>query len=97
MHLTRELTDASLQEIGAEFGGRSHGTVLHACNRVAEQIGSRHESAAAELTELRKRLGAPGRRPAQLTDWPVPLWTRTFPLLADESGPFDSRHPPYDF
>jgi chromosomal replication initiator protein len=58
MRLTRELTEASLQEIGGDFGGRSHNTVLHACNRVAEQALV-DNSVAAELTELRKRLGAP--------------------------------------
>ena len=58
MQLTRDLTEASLQEIGGDFGGRSHNTVLHACNRVAERAVV-DKSVAAELTELRKRLGAP--------------------------------------
>ncbi|MEP6699337.1 MAG: chromosomal replication initiator protein DnaA, partial [Verrucomicrobiota bacterium] len=31
MYLARELTKASLNEIGEAFGGRDHGTVLHAC------------------------------------------------------------------
>ena len=30
MYLTRELTKMSLMEIGDAFGGRDHGTVLHA-------------------------------------------------------------------
>ena len=38
MFLTRELTDASLPQIGEAFGGRSHTTVLHGCNRIAEEI-----------------------------------------------------------
>jgi chromosomal replication initiator protein len=38
LHLSRELTSASLQQIGQAFGGRSHATVLHACKRVADQI-----------------------------------------------------------
>ncbi len=33
MHLSRELTNASYQEIGDAFGGRDHGTVMHACRR----------------------------------------------------------------
>ncbi|MDQ3313174.1 MAG: chromosomal replication initiator protein DnaA [Verrucomicrobiota bacterium] len=41
MYLARELTKASLNEIGDAFGGRDHGTVLHACKlvkrRMAEQ------------------------------------------------------------
>jgi chromosomal replication initiator protein len=38
MYLAREHTDASLPVIGAEFGGRGHTTVLHACRRTAERI-----------------------------------------------------------
>ena len=34
MYLARELTKASLNEIGDAFGGRDHGTVLHACKLV---------------------------------------------------------------
>jgi chromosomal replication initiator protein len=38
IHLTRELTDASLTTIGAAFGGRNHATVLHSCKRVSERL-----------------------------------------------------------
>ncbi|QTL96469.1 chromosomal replication initiator protein DnaA [Iocasia frigidifontis] len=34
MYLARELTDLSLPQIGEEFGGRDHTTVLHAHNKV---------------------------------------------------------------
>jgi chromosomal replication initiator protein len=34
MYLARQLTPASLQEIGSFFGGRDHSTVLHACRKV---------------------------------------------------------------
>ena len=34
MYIARQLTGASLQEIGREFGGRHHTTVLHAINRI---------------------------------------------------------------
>ncbi len=34
MHLARELTGASLNQIGRAFGGRDHSTVSHACNLV---------------------------------------------------------------
>ena len=34
MYLTRLLTKHSLQEIGDAFGGRDHGTVIHACKAV---------------------------------------------------------------
>ncbi len=38
MHLMRELTEVSLPGIGQLFGGRSHSTVRHACERIREQI-----------------------------------------------------------
>ena len=34
MYLCRVLTSAPLKEIGAAFGGRDHGTVIHACKAV---------------------------------------------------------------
>jgi chromosomal replication initiator protein len=38
MYLSRELTKASLNEIGDAFGGRDHGTVLHACKTVRKRM-----------------------------------------------------------
>lgn len=38
MYLSRELTKASLNEIGDAFGGRDHGTVLHACKLVKRRM-----------------------------------------------------------
>ncbi len=38
MYLCRELTDMKLKEIGEAFGGRDHGTVLHACKTVQNRI-----------------------------------------------------------
>jgi DnaA-like protein len=34
MYIARQLTGASLQEIGREFGGRHHTTVLHSINKI---------------------------------------------------------------
>jgi chromosomal replication initiation ATPase DnaA len=34
MYIARQLTGATLQEIGREFGHRHHSTVLHAINRI---------------------------------------------------------------
>ena len=31
MYLSRQMTESSLNTIGEAFGGRDHGTVLHAC------------------------------------------------------------------
>lgn len=38
MFLSRELTGAHYSKIGSYFGGRSHSTVLHACNRIRQQL-----------------------------------------------------------
>ena len=38
MYLARELTKSSLHEIGDAFGGRDHGTVLHACKLVKKRM-----------------------------------------------------------
>jgi chromosomal replication initiator protein len=38
MYLTRTLTKHSLQEIGDAYGGRDHGTVIHACKSVDNMI-----------------------------------------------------------
>jgi len=40
MYLSRALTKGSLMEIGEAFGGRDHGTVIHACKKVAGKIDS---------------------------------------------------------
>ena len=39
MYLARRLTDLSLQQVGAWFGGRDHSTVLHACRKVEQALG----------------------------------------------------------
>lgn len=38
MYLSRAMTKGSLMEIGEAFGGRDHGTVIHACKKVSEKI-----------------------------------------------------------
>ena len=38
MYLARQLTELSLQQIGAYFGGRDHSTVLHACRKVEKAL-----------------------------------------------------------
>jgi chromosomal replication initiator protein len=57
IHLARELTRASLQDIGQAFGGRNHATVLHACKRVRERL-SEDPHAAEDLVELESSLHA---------------------------------------
>jgi chromosomal replication initiator protein len=38
MYLARQLTELSLRQIGAYFGGRDHSTVLHACRKVEQAL-----------------------------------------------------------
>lgn len=38
MYLARHLTESSLNTIGEAFGGRDHGTVLHACRLVKDRM-----------------------------------------------------------
>ncbi len=43
MYIGRKLTDLSLPKLGEEFGGRDHSTVLHAYNKVEEDIENSQE------------------------------------------------------
>jgi len=38
MYITREMTDYSLPKIGQVFGGKHYTTVLHACNKIEDEI-----------------------------------------------------------
>ncbi len=38
MYLSRTMTHNSLMEIGESFGGRDHGTVIHACKKVVAEL-----------------------------------------------------------
>ena len=57
MYLSRTLTKHSLQEIGDAFGGRDHGTVIHACKAVdnmMEQDATMRGSVAFLKSQLAK-------------------------------------------
>lgn len=47
MYLCRELTDMSLPKIGSDFGGRDHTTVIHAYEKIKEDIESNSETRRA--------------------------------------------------
>ena len=57
MYLSRRLTSASLNEIGEAFGGRDHGTVLHA-NRTIEERMKDDEKLRRIVTYLADKLVA---------------------------------------
>jgi len=38
MYITRDLTEFSTTEVGLEFGGRDHTTVMHSCQRIDDRI-----------------------------------------------------------
>jgi chromosomal replication initiator protein len=44
MYVCRELTDLSYPQIGREFGGRDHTTVIHAYDKVAALMQEKHET-----------------------------------------------------
>ena len=45
MFLCRELTDTSLPEIGKNFGGKDHTSVIHACKKINSQLKSNPDTA----------------------------------------------------
>jgi chromosomal replication initiator protein len=55
IHLSRQMTPASLQTIGEEFGGRSHATVVHACKRVSDRLTT-DTDLAHDLRDLESEL-----------------------------------------
>lgn len=55
MYLCRELTDMSLPKIGDEFGGRDHTTVIHAYDKITEDIEKNPETRRA-VSELKRNI-----------------------------------------
>ncbi|WP_194192606.1 chromosomal replication initiator protein DnaA [Clostridium chrysemydis] len=55
MYLSRKLTDMSLPKIGEEFGGRDHTTVIHAYEKISNNL-TRDESLQQTIEDLTKKL-----------------------------------------
>ena len=62
MYLCRELTDLSLPQIGREFGGRDHTTVMSANRKIRKQMAERR-STFNEVTELTSRIKQAAQTP----------------------------------
>ena len=52
MYLSRELTEASLPQIGARFGGRHHSTVMHGVDKIERQLKDGHDPQLQDLVAL---------------------------------------------
>ena len=57
MFLARELTDHSLPQIGADFGGRDHSTVIHAYNKIKEDL-EKNQQLQNIVVDLTQRIQA---------------------------------------
>ncbi|MDE3048342.1 MAG: chromosomal replication initiator protein DnaA [Nitrospirota bacterium] len=55
MYLCRELTDSSYPEIGRQFGGKDHTTIIHACKQVTKAKDS-DSAFSATLDSLREQI-----------------------------------------
>lgn len=56
MFLIREILDQSYESIGENFGGRNHTTVMHACNKISNQMKV-DEKLTRDINALKKELG----------------------------------------
>jgi chromosomal replication initiator protein len=52
MYLCRDLTEASLPQIGDKFGGRHHTTVIHAVDKIERQLKDGHDPQLQDLLAL---------------------------------------------
>ncbi|AKX92832.1 chromosomal replication initiator protein DnaA [Moorella thermoacetica] len=55
MYLCRELTESSLPDIGKEFGGRDHTTVLHAYDKIRDDLNT-DPSLPQVIAQIRQQL-----------------------------------------
>jgi chromosomal replication initiator protein len=58
MYLTREMAKLSLVDVGKAFGGRDHGTVIHACKVVIARMEQTDEFRSM-ISDLRAKILAP--------------------------------------
>jgi chromosomal replication initiator protein len=61
MYLSRKMTGKSLQEIGDSFGGRDHGTVMHACRTIEGRM-EKDGTFRHQVSSLTQKLEVSGGR-----------------------------------
>jgi chromosomal replication initiator protein len=59
MFLMREETDASLPKIGQYLGNRDHSTVMHGCDKIAEELKNENAQVRKDVTAIRNALFEP--------------------------------------
>ncbi len=55
MYLCRQLTDLSLVDIGRDFGGRDHSTVINGCVKIEREV-NRDPQLADTVKQLTRRI-----------------------------------------
>ncbi len=55
MYLCRELTDMSLPKIGEVFGGRDHTTVMHACDKIINDLRE-NEALSEQIKQIKQQI-----------------------------------------
>ena len=55
MYLARDMLNEPLARIGLEFGGRDHTTVIHACEKITEDLETKQEL-KNEIDKIRESL-----------------------------------------
>ena len=55
MYLVRDMLKTPLKEIGRSFGGRDHGTVIHACKAIGQRL-EREEDFRHRIARIRAEL-----------------------------------------
>ena len=55
MYLSRKLTDESFPRIGIEFGGKDHSTIIHACDKIEEEM-SKNDNLKTVINNLQEKI-----------------------------------------
>ena len=55
MYLSRMMVDIALKDIGKDFGGRDHSTIIHACDKITAELEDNNKL-KREIVEIEKRL-----------------------------------------